>query len=181
VEYLVDPDSIIFGKLALDFMRPIISWTGAANATYTPGTGTYEFTTTSLTPGESHIVYVRAIDAVGRYSSSASFSFIVDTTAPSLTLNAPTDLFKGVRFTGTASDSESGIKSVEYRLSSDPSIRYSKTATYDPEQDTYSFVISILGDDIVYVRAVDNAGNYSVVRQYPPPLIPLPPGGIRIE
>ncbi len=106
----------------------------------------------------SHNFRVRGVDKAGNRSGVASYTWVVDTGAPTLVLtNGPADLTKSAteRFQYTASDNGgSGIDRVDCRLDS---------AAYAPCDSVSSHTFSGLteGNRRVAIRAIDKAGNLS--------------------
>jgi hypothetical protein len=136
----------------------------------------YTFTTAALSDG-AHTVYVRATDAASTPNTTAeanyaSDSFTIDTGAPSVTIvalspdptndNTPT-------FTGTATDTQSNISSVEYKVDSGSWIAATASdGAFDETSEGYTFTTAALSDGAhtVYVRATDAASNTTAVANY---------------
>ncbi|MEV6442638.1 copper-binding protein [Amycolatopsis sp. NPDC051716] len=124
----------------------------------------------------SHTVGYRARDVAGNASAEGSVSFTVvaggDTTAPSVALQVAGNQDGGWNYVGsatvtvTATDTESGVGSVEYKVDESAWTRYAAPV-----------VVSALGAHTVRARATDVAGNVSaevagsfrVVAAAPPP------------
>lgn len=126
-------------------------------------------------PG-AHTVGYRARDVAGNASAEGSVSFTVvaggDTTAPSVTMQVTGKQDGSWNYVGsasvtlTATDAESGVALVEYKVDSAAWARY-----------TAPVVVSALGAHTVRFRAADVAGNvsaegtgaFTVVAAAPPP------------
>lgn len=107
-------------------------------------------------PEGSHGVVVRAVDKAGNESAPASSNFIVDRTAPVITINGPSGLVGTPKLTYQISVVESnGLKTLECRLSP-LETNYKDCSTLKAE---YSNVTS--GSFTFEVQAIDTAGNSS--------------------
>lgn len=109
----------------------------------------------------SHTFAVRAIDRSGNVDATpASFSWIVDTTAPAVTITSqpanPTNS-GAASFTFSATDAGTGVASIECKLDD-----ASFAACTSPQ--SYSGLAK--GDHTFTVRATDNAGNVSAGTSY---------------
>ena len=89
-------------SIALTISQGSLTWNGSSfvsgthtvNPTsYNAGTGlwTYTFANTNLTNGDGYTVAVTATDGAGNTSSPATSSFTYSTTAPTITVSAPTN------------------------------------------------------------------------------------------
>ncbi|GHG02323.1 MULTISPECIES: cupredoxin domain-containing protein [Amycolatopsis] len=124
----------------------------------------------------AHTVGYRARDVAGNASAEGSVSFTVvaggDTTAPSVALQVTGNQDGGWNYVGsatvtvTATDAESGVGFIEYKVDASAWTRY-----------TTGVVVSALGAHTVRARATDAAGNvsaelagaFTVVAAAPPP------------
>ena len=91
------------------------------NVNWTSVSGTSATVNTSLTNGNVYYANVRAINGAGLKSSASSFSFIVDTTAPSVPTVSNTYGYRTVTDTvpmawGASTDSQSGLVRYEVAL-----------------------------------------------------------------
>jgi len=120
-----------------------------------PGTAT-EYTTSALTDG-SHSVSVEARDRAGNAAAQTG-SFIVDTSVPAVTIQAPTvgQLFRSgtVTTSWTATDAGSGLAAVEARVDGGAWQATSGTSA------TFSSLAD--GTHTIDVRATDRAANAAV-------------------
>lgn len=121
-----------------------------------------KFTTTAFSKERNQNVYIRVIDYAGNISPSASSLIRIDKTAPAKPVLAVTEgrvntwVNTNVAFTGTTSDNLSGFNRFEYCYDG---TSWNQQKYANPE--TYFFSVNF--NSIVYVRAVDNAGNISGV------------------
>lgn len=105
-------------------------------------------------------VYVWFMDTSGYISDPASDTIVLDTTAPTVTITSPTtdDTYKSSGATlslrGTASDSTSGVESVEWSNDQGDD----GTATGTANWSVFGINLSG-GTNIITVIATDNAGN----------------------
>ena len=105
-----------------------------------------------------HTVYIKAVDSANNENVS-SVTFNIDATPPNLWITSP---FKGslhpptVEVTWKGTDRRTGIAHYEIRLDSG-------TWTDTGKSRMYQFVGLTDGEHIVYVKAVDGAGNEAVV------------------
>jgi hypothetical protein len=150
---------------------PIWTWTGDTS----DGSGTFRYkldnndlssgaidtTATAFTPGSdlsegSHTLYVQERNAAGNWSSSGTFTILVDTTAPTVSIgNAPTDPTGSTEATVSFSGDDgtgSGIAGYECQLDGGAWEACSSPVSYTGLGD---------GEHTVTVRATDNAGNSS--------------------
>jgi hypothetical protein len=142
--------------------------------TATPADGTFNspaenftFTISLLNTG-SHTVWVRATDSDGNVTPQANWAsdvFIVDPLSPTLTLTplAPdptTDTT--VTFSGTASDGQSSIALVEFRLDAGTwGVAAPTDGAFSGPSESFTFTITGLNiaPHTVWARATDAAGN----------------------
>jgi len=152
------------------------SWIAAtaSDGTFDSLSEGYTFTTSALSDG-AHTVYVRATDAATNTTAEANYasdSFTVDTGAPSVTITALTPdptTDNTPTFTGTATDTESNISSVEYKVDAGSWIAATASdGTFDSLSEGYTFTTTTLADGAytVYVRATDAATNTTVEADY---------------
>jgi PKD repeat protein len=124
------------------------SWT-------TLGSSTTRYTLSGLAQGQ-HTVTVRAVDQAGNYKD-ASVTFVIDTVAPTVTINAPTSnsyVTARPTITWTAGDASSGIANFLIRSDGGTWTTLSASTT------SYTMSTMTQGSHTVTVRAVDKAGNY---------------------
>jgi len=126
------------------------------------------FTTPSgkLTDGTIYYWHVRYKDALGVWSAySSETSFFVDTSAPTVTLNAAPDFTSDTAtFTGSATDNLTAIDAVEYKLDTGAWNAASFTpASTDNKTGSYTLTVTALSDGAhaLEVRARDKAVNLS--------------------
>ncbi len=102
----------------------------------------------------AHGVVIRAIDKAGNESSPASVNFIVDRTAPVITINGPTGIIGATKVAYQITVVEAnGLKSVECRLSPKEA-NYKDCSTLKAEYDALTS-----GAYTFEVKVVDKAGN----------------------
>jgi len=113
----------------------------------------------------SHMVHYRATDVAGNTSPEGMAMFTVveppaeDTTPPSVSAQVSGDRDQSGNYIGdatvtvTATDTESGVSTVEYGVDGGPWIAY-----------TAPVVVTVVGGHTVRYRATDNAGNVSEVK-----------------
>jgi len=116
----------------------------------------------TVTAAGAHTVGYRASDKAGNTSPEGTVTFTVvagaDTTAPSVSArvtgeqDADWSYIRQATVTVTATDAQSGVDSVEYKLDSGAWTRY-----------TAAVVVTALGAHTVAYRATDVAGNVSAV------------------
>ncbi|MEV0718943.1 family 16 glycoside hydrolase [Asanoa sp. NPDC050611] len=123
--------------------------------------GTYSGPVTVNSPG-AHTVQYRATDVAGNTSTTGSTQFTVvepqdpDTTAPTVTAAVAGDQDENGAYVGTATvtitatDTESGVASVEYSLDGGAFAAYTAPVT-----------VNDVGNHTVQFRATDEAGNTS--------------------
>jgi len=133
---------------------------------YDPGAGdplNYRLFTVPVTGGPAIQVYADGDGVINPVWGELGTA-IVDTTAPtvnSFTLNRKTSA-QTENFVVTASDTESGVASGEFYYGSDPDQGNGTAMTYDGSQLHGTLGTNMpVGTYQVYVRAVDNAGNWS--------------------
>jgi hypothetical protein len=137
----------------------------ASNGTFDELSEDFIFTMAELGDGE-HLVQVRATDTAENASLSASYTFTVDTTLPSLTLNPFLNYTNDntPTLSGTATDATSPITSVEYRVNDGDWIAAEAiNGTFDELSEDFTFTMVELADGqhLVQVRATDAAENVS--------------------
>lgn len=128
------------------------------DAIYNATSGYYEIMLTDLTEGD-YSWYAYTYDRVENYKSTSSRSFTLDLTAPTLTINSPSNgsyiASSNVNLTWSASDPHplycSGIEHYELKIDAESWIII--------EDTSYMFTGVNNGDHVVYVRAVDKVGN----------------------
>ncbi len=149
------------------------AWTSAlaVDGAFDSMSENYTFTTPALSDG-SHVAQVRAADAAGNVSASASDGFAIDATAPSLTLTTvPEYVGKSTLvFSGTAADALNLVSSVHYCV--DGGCWLAATAldgAFDEMAEEYTFTVGSLvdGPHTLEVRALDVLGNVTAASDYP--------------
>ena len=149
------------------------AWTSAlaVDGAFDSMSDNYTFTAPALSDG-SHVAQVRATDAAGNVSASASDAFVIDATAPSLTLNTvPGYVGKSTLvFSGTAADALNLVSSVHYCV--DGGCWLAATAldgAFDEMAEEYTFTVGSLvdGPHTLEVRALDVLGNVTAASDYP--------------
>jgi hypothetical protein len=155
---------------------PTLTWTASSGAVgykiYRNGTnvgvactGT-TFTDTSASQG-TYTYYVTALNSGGESAASNTISVVVDKTAPtvsSVVLNPTRIKTSGtMTITANASDALSGVAGGEFYIDTDPGVGHGTPMTYASGHISAQTTISGLtrGTHYVYVRAKDNAGNWS--------------------
>ena len=149
------------------------AWTSAlaVDGAFDSMSENYTFTTPALSDG-SHVAQVRAADAAGNVSASASDGFAIDATAPSLTLNTvPGYVGKSTLvFSGTATDALNLVSSVHYCVDSGCWLAAAALdGAFDEMAEEYTFTVGSLvdGSHTVEVRALDGLGNVTAASDYP--------------
>ncbi|SDU62436.1 Ig-like domain (group 3) [Jiangella alkaliphila] len=139
---------------------------GVASIAYALDGGSFQPYTTPVVVSTfaDHVVQYRATDNAGNVSPVESVAFTVvapepdDTTPPDISAavagdqNGDGDYIGSATVTVTASDTQSGVASVEYNLDGAGFVAY-----------TAPVVVSSFGDHTVQYRATDNAGNVAPV------------------
>lgn len=118
-----------------------------------------DFVDTTILNEGLHTIAARATNGAGLVFQTADNSFLVDRSAPSVTVTAPTssDFVSGVvTFQVDASDAESGIGFVEFLVNGDP-VGTDPTPPYETTVDTQALG---LGDGVeaFQARAVNGSG-----------------------
>jgi len=128
----------------------------------------------SITTTGTHKIQARATDNAGNqnwYSVTISVTGTVtaDTTAPAIKITSPAanqKLAKGtITITGTASDTGSGVKTVQVHVDSGSYVTATPKSTGDWSTWSAQLKITSGGTHKIQARATDNAGNqnwYSV-------------------
>jgi hypothetical protein len=167
----------------------------SGSVSYNAGTYTATFTPSAYLTDDT--IYTASLstavtDAAGNALGAAStWNFttgeVTDTTPPSVLINSITSPTTDTTptFTGTATDTQSNIASVEYRVDSGSWVAATASdGTFDSLSEGYTFTTSTLsaGEHTVYVRATDAASpaNTTLEADYatdtftvePPPWIP---------
>ncbi len=139
---------------------------GVASIAYALDGGSFQPYTTPVVVSTfaDHVVQYRATDNAGNTSPVESVAFTVvapepdDTTPPDISAavtgdqNEDGDYIGSATVTVTATDTQSGVASVEYNLDGAGFVAYTAPA-----------VVSTFGDHTVQYRATDNAGNVAPV------------------
>ena len=121
-------------------------------------------------PDGEYTFKISAYDSVGKQSTVITRNITVDTTKPAVTLSGlpskQDTKNKNYTFTGTASDTTSGVK--EVKLTIKDTAGHSKTVTVDGDKrwsytldcsaDEWATVFAVQGPKTVYVSATDEAG-----------------------
>jgi hypothetical protein len=149
------------------------AWTSAlaVDGAFDSMSENYTFTTSALSDG-SHVAQVRATDAAGNVSASASDDFAIDATAPSLTINTVPEYVNEstLVFSGIATDALTPVSSAHYCL--DGGCWLAATAldgVFDEMAEEYTFTVGSLvdGSHTLEVRALDVLGNVTAASDYP--------------
>jgi len=154
--------------------------TGAwSSATDTSGGGTWatwSYDASSLGEG-THTVYAQSKDDFGQWSAVVSRDFTLDTTAPSVTIDAIADPSQPTEFAGTASDTSSGVAKVEVKVKNNTDAdwwqggsTWGATESWREATGTTTWTIDVSGAGLewgdeytVWAKAEDNAGNEMTV------------------
>ena len=121
-------------------------------------------------PDGEYTFKISAYDSVGKQSTVITRNITVDTTKPAVTLSGlpskQDTKNKNYTFTGTASDTTSGVK--EVKLTIKDTAGHSKTVTVDGDKrwsytldcsaDEWATIFAAQGPKTVYVSATDEAG-----------------------
>ncbi len=104
----------------------------------------------AISVSSNQTIYARACDTAGN-SSTASFAYVIDTSAPDTAVASP------------SAGSYNSTQSVTLSSSGSDSIRYSTSGTPSncSAGTLYSGAISVASDTTIYTRACDGAGNSS--------------------
>jgi prepilin-type N-terminal cleavage/methylation domain len=135
-------------------------WGYASDPWYTyANSASNSFVTTPFSKERNEIVYIRAVDNAGNSSDASTSMIRIDKTPPAsvsiINPNGNNWTNKNFSLTLNSSDARSGIAYYQWGYASDPWQTYANSASN-------SFVtpqFSAERNEIVYVRAVDNAGN----------------------
>jgi hypothetical protein len=155
--------------------NPTLTWTSSSgtvwytiyrdgvNSGATPGTTT--FTDTYAQEG-THTYYVAASNSGGESVASNTITVVVDKTAPiaSNVVLSPTHIKSGGTMTITANASDAlSVATGEFFIDTDPGIGNGTPMVYANGKLSAQTTVSGLtrGSHIVYIRAKDNAGNWS--------------------
>ncbi|MBI2836453.1 MAG: PGF-pre-PGF domain-containing protein, partial [Chloroflexi bacterium] len=151
-----------------------VDWT-SANATdgaFNSATENFTFTTPALNEG-SHTVEVKATDhATNSSTTFASDTFVVDTVAPAVSLDAlssSTVTTATPTFTGNVTDATTTVAAVQYRVDSGNwTAATAGDGAFNSATENFTFTTSSLanGSHTVEARATDVAGN-AVQAPYP--------------
>jgi len=157
----MDESTITTGSFTLDGVAGSISYDfGTYTATFTPDADLTDDTIYTAT------LSTAVTDAAGNaiaaeYSWNFTTGVVPDTTPPSVTVSdIVTTTDTTPTFTGTATDTQSNIASVEYRVDSGSWVAATASdGTFDSLSEGYTFTTSVLsiGEHTVYVRATDAA------------------------
>ncbi len=130
--------------------------------------GAFSFVTQLSTDGSAdgtHTFNLQATDQAGNTSPLDGVSFILDTTAPVITLTSPTGsplTNQNLTITGQVTDNLSGVQSLEARLDSGPFFPVSFDASGNfTETTTLPLDHSADGAHTLQFQATDKAGNVS--------------------
>ncbi len=118
----------------------------------------------SISEEGQHTIYYYSDDNVGNQSKTIAYSVIIDNTPPEVSISYDYKLYGTkdkvyasgvVKYSIIASDSLSGVKTIEYSIDS------GKYETY-----TNPFSVEKAGDHIIKYRAIDNVGNSSAEKTF---------------
>jgi len=157
----MDESTITTGSFTLDGVAGSISYDfGTYTATFTPDADLTDDTIYTATL--STAVTDTAGNAIAaEYSWNFTTGVVPDITPPSVTVSdIVTTTDTTPTFTGTATDTQSNIASVEYRVDSGSWVAATASdGTFDSLSEGYTFTTSALsiGEHTVYVRATDAA------------------------
>ncbi|MCF2137529.1 MAG: Ig-like domain-containing protein [Candidatus Thorarchaeota archaeon] len=129
----------------------LYNWDGGSNLTLS---SPYDITVTGLSEG-SHTLYVYAQDEAGNWGD-ASYTFVIDDTAPVITLNSPSDgseIQSGTMIDLDVTDSHS-VASVLYNW--DGGTNTTLSSPYDVDTSGLSD-----GSHVLNIYAQDEAGNWA--------------------
>jgi len=157
----MDESTITTGSFTLDGVAGSVSYDfGTYTATFTPDADLTDDTIYTAT------LSTAVTDAAGNaiaaeYSWNFTTGVVPDTIPPSVTVSdIVTTTDTTPTFTGTATDTQSNIASVEYRVDSGSWVAATASdGTFDSLSEGYTFTTSVLsiGEHTVYVRATDAA------------------------
>jgi hypothetical protein len=167
-----------FNGSALDASTPIAvveyridggDWVAAeaADGAFDELTEEYAFSTADLADG-SHTITIRATDGLGNVTGAADYVscyFIVDTSAPSVSLDQPggnPTNNNSPSFNGSASDASTPITVVQYRIDGgDWVVAEAADGAFDELGEYVTFTTTGLcdGAHLIELMAIDTAGN----------------------
>jgi hypothetical protein len=119
-----------------------------------------DWDSTGAAPGP-HIIEVTAYDNAGNSASTSITVFILDATAPTVSITSPQDqavVVGPVEITATATDADSGITRVEFAVDG----ANLATDTSPPYSAIWDATGAVLGSHTIKVTAYDRAGNSAV-------------------
>lgn len=122
----------------------------------TASSGAYSFATNALTDGTTYVIHVTATDAAGNVSTnSATKTFTVDVTGPTVTFTAPTGTVgPSGNATFTVTDAKSGVNTSQTKCKVDG-------GSYTSCSSPYAYSGLSDGAHTITVSATDNVGNVS--------------------
>lgn len=131
----------------------------------TLATNVHRFTVAILNQDGTKLAYTYATESTGRQAYIATLS--EDTAPPTIgspSINPQLMLFThSATVSATTSDSDSGVARGEYYIDTDPGVGHGVSLAYDNGKISGTATISGLTSGIhrLYLRSVDNAGNWS--------------------
>jgi hypothetical protein len=165
----MDETTITTGSFTLDSVSGSVSYNfGTYTATFTPDANLTESTTYTAT------LTTAITDAAGNalaaeYSWDFTTGTELDDTPPSVTVSDLGTTGTTPTFTGTATDTQSNISSVEYKVDSGSwTAADASDGAFDELSEDYTFTTAELseGEHTVYVRATDTASNTTAEENY---------------
>ncbi|QQS61403.1 MAG: SBBP repeat-containing protein [Candidatus Moraniibacteriota bacterium] len=154
------------------------SWTPCTpdDGTFNSASESFSCTTPELTDG-TYTIYTRSTDSntnTTKEGEESSFTFTIDLTYPSLTLNPlpPLTNDSTLILTGTTKDTDGTIQNVEYQLDSlsgswTPCT--SNDSLFEEQEESFTCTLTNLsdGNHIIYIRSTDNVGNSTSIQTSP--------------
>jgi hypothetical protein len=139
------------------------------NVAFDPTTGNFSVPTSFFLNGSAdgtHVLSLRATDYSGNTSALTDFSFTLDTDAPAINIDTPTEgeaLEDGARLTGSVSGTGSPLTSLVYSFDGGTAMPFSPS----PADGSFDVALELkrvnIGSHILSVTARDAAGNVSTV------------------
>jgi len=157
----MDESTITTSSFTLDGVAGSVSYDfGTYTATFTPDADLTDDTIYTATLSTA-VTDVAGNAIAAEYSWNFTTGVVPDTIPPSVTVSdIVTTTDTTPTFTGTATDTQSNIASVEYRVDSGSWVAATASdGTFDSLSEGYTFTTSVLsiGEHTVYVRATDAA------------------------
>ena len=157
------------GIKSIEYSYDNQSWTTASSSNFDTNTTTKKVWTPEYTANQNRTLYVRTTDNAGNVSTVKSTNIKIDKTLPTVTLSSTSGgawTNEKIIVTVTATDSSSGIKSIEYSYDN-KTWTTASSSNFDTNTTTkkvWTPEYTANQNRTLYVRTTDNAGNVSTVK-----------------